>query len=108
MARRTKEENEILKMCREGLLDGLVGKDLITDGGSRVWSQIKEGIPRRYKQGPGGKYFNNKENIRFDGVLHVLEEWSSDDEKLKFFQDFGWLMDNPIVKKYSAKFKPKK
>jgi len=65
-----------------GVLDGFVGGDLTIDGGSTVWTVIKNGIPTRYKQGPGGKFFDNKENVRFDGVLHTLQEWITDEEKL--------------------------
>lgn len=61
-----------------------------------------------FKQGPGGKIFNNRESDRYEGKLHVLEEWLTDDQKLQFLQKFGWLMNNDVVKNYSAKFKPKK
>ena len=108
MARHTKEEQTILKMLKDGLLDGFVGDDLITSGKSTVWKQIKNGVPQMLKQGPGSKFFDGKENTRIEGKLHILQEWVSDEEKLQFFQKFGWLMDNDVVKKYSAKFKPKK
>ena len=104
----TNEEKKLLDMLLSGALDGLVGDDLTTDGGSRVWTVIKNGIPTRYKQGPGGKFFNGKENERFDGVLHKLQEWITDDEKLEFLRKYGWLMKNEIAKAYSAKFKPRK
>jgi len=106
--RRTKEEKTLLERLASGLLDGQVGDDLYTSGGSTVWTQIKDGNPVRYKQGPGGKFFNGKENERYDGVLHVLEKWETDDQKLGFLQKFGWLMKDESVRAYSAKFKPKK
>ena len=59
-----------------------------------------------FKQGPGGKFFNGKENERYEGVLHILQKWATDEEKLQFFQKFGWLMKDADVKAYSAKFKP--
>ena len=102
------EESNLLKKLKNGLLDGFVGNDLITSGKSTVWMQIKDGIPVRYKEGPGGKFFDGKENTRYNGVLHILEEWNTDEKKLGFLQKFGWLMDDDDVKKYSAKFKPKK
>ena len=108
MAKKTQEEIKLLKKLADGLLDGLVGDDLQTSGKSTVWKQIKDGIPKMFKQGPGGKVFNGKENVRFDGKLHVLQEWASDDDKLQFLRKFGWLMKDADVKKYSAKFKPKK
>ena len=105
---RTKEEKNLLKKLASGVLDVIVGDDLTTSGKSTVWMEIKDGIPRRFKQGPGGKFFNGKENERFSGILHVLEEWTTDDEKLQFLQKFGWLMEDQDVRDYSAKFKPKR
>ena len=105
---RTNEEKNLLAKLASGVLDGIVGDDLTTTGGSTVWKVIKNGIPANYKQGPGGKFFNGKENERFEGVLHTLQEWVSDDEKLEFLRKFGWLMRDDDVKAYSAKFKPKK
>lgn len=106
--KRSKEENNLLKKLASGLLDGLVGSDLETSGGSRVWTEIKNGKPARYKKGPGGNSFNGKENERHEGVLHTLEEWDTDEEKLEFLQKFGWLIDDEEVQDYSAKFKPQK
>lgn len=106
--RKTAEEKRLLAKLASGLLDGLVGDDLTTSGGSTVWTAIKNGIPSRYKQGPTKKFFNGKENEKIKGVLHVLESWESDDQKLSFLQKFGWLMDDKDVRDYSAKFKPKK
>ncbi|MCQ9209415.1 hypothetical protein [Granulicatella seriolae] len=105
---KSKEEKSLLAKLASGALDGMVGDDLTTSGGSSVWTSIKNGIPTRYKQGPGGKFFNGKENERYEGKLHTLEEWSTDDEKLAFLKKFGWLTKDDDVKKYSAKFKPKK
>ncbi|NCD04141.1 MAG: hypothetical protein EOM00_14345 [Clostridia bacterium] len=105
---RTNEEKSLLAKLASGVLDGFVGDDLTTSGGSTVWKAIKNGIPANYKQGPGGKFFNGKENERYVGVLHTLEEWITDDEKLEFLQKFGWLMHDDDVRAYSAKFKPKK
>ena len=104
----TKEEKNLLKKLASGVLDGIVGDGVTTSGGSAVWKSIKNGLPAMFKQGPGGKFFNGKENVRVDGVLHTLQEWATDAQKLEFLQKFGWLMDDPDVKAYSAKFKPKK
>ncbi len=108
MARFTNEEKSLLEKLASGLLDGIVGDDLTTTGGSTVWKAIKNGTPANYKQGPSGKFFNGKENERFEGVLHTLQEWATDNEKLGFLRKFGWLMRDDDVKAYSAKFKPKK
>lgn len=104
----TNEEKNLLKRLASGVLDGFVGEDLTTAGGSTVWKTIKNGIPTMFKQGPGGKFFNGKENERFEGVLHTLQEWVTDKQKLEFLRKFGWLMNDEAVKAYSAKFKPKK
>jgi hypothetical protein len=106
--KRSDEEKALLAKLLSGALDGVVGDDLTTNGGSSVWMAIKNGKPARYKRGPGGKFFNGKENERFEGVLHTLQEWSTDDEKLEFLRKFGWLMCDETVKAYSAKFKPQK
>lgn len=104
----TNEEKKLLQKLASGALDGVVGDFLTTSGGSDVWKQIKNGIPAMYKRGPGGKFFNGKENEHFEGVLHTLQEWKTDEEKLQFFQKFGWLMGDSAVKEYSKKFKPQK
>lgn len=103
---RTKEENVLLQKLSSGELDGLVGDVIFTTGKSSVWTEIKDGNPVRYKQGPGGKFFDGNENVRYEGVKHTLEEWKTDDEKLAFLQKFGWLIENDEVKNYSSKFKP--
>lgn len=104
----TQEERDLLTRLAEGSLDGYVGDELYTSGGSSVWKVIKDGIPAMLKQGPGGKVFDGKENEKFEGVLHVLQEWSTDVQKLEFLQKFGWLMSDEAVRTYSAKFKPKR
>lgn len=104
----TKEEKGLLKKMKDGVLDGFVGDDLTTSGGSTVWKSIKNGVPAMFKQGPGGKFFNGKESERYEGVLHTLQKWDTDEEKIGFLRKFGWLMQDDDVKAYSAKFKPKK
>lgn len=102
----TNEEKSLLKKLASGALDGMVGDDLTTSGGSSVWKSIKNGVPAMFKQGPSKRFFNGKENERIEGVLHTLQKWDTDDQKLEFLQKFGWLMKDKDVKSYSAKFKP--
>ena len=102
------EEKILLDRLALGELDGFVGNNLITDGGSIVWKAIKNGVPTMFKQGPGGKFFNGNENEKFEGVIHTLQEWLTDEQKLEFLRKFGWLMKDEAVKSYSAKFKPTK
>ena len=105
---KTKEEKGLLAKLANGLFDGTVGDVFTTSGGSSVWTTIKDGVPVRYKKGPGSKYFDGKENVHVEGVLHTLKKWKTDEEKLSFFQNFGWLMKDKDARAYSAKFKPKK
>lgn len=108
MSNRTPEEKSLLKKLASGLLDGPVGDDLQTSGGSTVWVRIKDGTPVRLKEGPARRFFDGRENERIPGKLRVLEEWTTDDEKLEFLQRFGWLMADDDARAYSAKFKPKR
>ena len=98
----TSEERELLKRMDAGELDGMVGDMFQTDGGSTVWTIIKNGIPVRFKQGPGGKFFNGKENERYEGVLHTLAKWMTDEERLDFLRKFGWLIHDAAVNAYSC------
>lgn len=102
------EEEKLLKRLSAGALDGFVGDEIFTTGGSMIWKTIKNGIPVMFKQGSGGKLFNGKENERIEGVLHTLQEWVTDEQKLEFLRKFGFLMKDTAVKAYSAKFKQKK
>lgn len=80
----TKEEKNLLKKLASGVLDGFVGNDLTTSGGSTIWKTIKNGVPVMFKQGPTKRFFNGKENERIEGVLHTLQEWITDEDKLEF------------------------
>lgn len=71
-----------------GALDGFVGDDLTTYGGSSVWKVIKDGVPVMFKQGPDSRFFNGKENEHIEGVLHTLQEWVTDEQKLEFLRKF--------------------
>lgn len=104
----TNEEKGLLEKLASGALDGFVGDDLVTEGKSTVWKAIKNGVPTKFKQGPSKRIFYGKENERIEGVLHILQEWTTDEEKLDFLRKFGWLMKDAAVRAYSAKFKPKK
>lgn len=75
---------------------------MTTTRGSTVWKEIKNGVPAMFK------LFNGKENECFEGVLHTLQEWVTDEQKLEFLRKFGWLMKDKAVKAYSAKFIPEK
>ncbi len=103
----TNEEKGLLKKLASCSLDGLVG-DERASGESTVWMAIKNGVPTKFRQGPTKKFFNGKENERIEGVLHTMQKWITDDEKLAFLRKFGFLMKDADVKAYSKKFKPQK
>lgn len=103
----TKEEKGLLEKLASGALDGFVGNNLIT-GKSTVWKTIQNGVPAMFKQGPNRRVFDGKENEQIEGVLHIMQEWVTDEEKLEFLRKFGWLMKDTAVRAYSAKFKPQK
>lgn len=104
-SRRPKEEESLLTKMKRGAFDGVIGNVLTTSGGSNVWTEIKNGEPTRYKKGSGGKFFNGKENERYEGKLHILETWKTDEEKIGFLRKYGWLIEDVAAKKYSAKYK---
>lgn len=59
------------------------------------------------KVGKSTRFFNGKENERIPGK-RTEERYDTDDRKLEFLQRYGWLIDDPEVRAYSAKFKLKK
>lgn len=104
----TSLQKKLLEKLASGALDGQVGDDLITSGKSTVWMTIINGIPQRLKEGPGGRYFDNRTNVHFSGKKSILQIWQTDTEKLDFLGKFGWLMKDKDVQEYSKLFKPKK
>lgn len=102
-------ENIILDKLKKGLLDGVVGNDFNTGSHATVTYRkiIKDGIPQILRFGADSKYFDNKETIKQAGKV-TKQLFESKEDILGFFQKYGWLMDDPDVKKYSAFFKPKK
>lgn len=103
----TVEEKNLLSKLSQGLLDGMVGRELIYGGYSKVYcgKYIKDGIPYSYREGEGSKFFNGKENERISGKREV-ESYDTNDAKLSFLQKYGWLIDDDDAKSYSAKYKP--
>lgn len=102
----TTEEQHLLQKMDSGALDGIVGNSTETSGGSTVWTEIKDGNPVVFKRGPVGKFFNGKENERYEGALTIKQKWTTDEEKIAFLRKFGWLIKDDEVKAYSAKYKP--
>lgn len=107
--RRSSEEKNLLAKLASGVLDGMVGDEKVYHGYKDVYcgKYIKDGEPVSYREGESSRFFNGKENERIPGK-RTEEHYSSDDRKLEFLQRYGWLTDDPEVRAYSAKFKPKK
>lgn len=101
-------EKIILERLNKGLLDGIVGKDFSTGGYSEVIYRkiIKDGIPQILRFGADSKFFNNKENVLVPGKKGV-ELFKTVSEQLSFLQKYGFLINDPDVKAYSALFRPK-
>ncbi|WP_148629929.1 hypothetical protein [Bacillus sp. E214] len=102
-------EKIVLAKLNKGLLECIVGNDFVTGDYAKVTYRkiIKDGIPQILRFGADSKFFDNKENVRVPGKqsVQLLETVT---EKLSFLQKYGWLIDDPDVKTYSALFKPKK
>lgn len=104
-----KLERIVLEKLNKGLLNGIVGNDFVTGDYAKVTFRkiIKDGIPQILRFGADSKFFNNKENVRVPGKESV-ELFKTVGDQLSFLQKYGWLMDDPDVKAYSALFKPNK
>lgn len=105
----TPEERNLLTKLSSGLLDGMVGDELVYRGYKNVFcgKYIKDGEPFSYRQSESERFFNGKENEQILGKREE-EHFDTDDKKLEFLQRFGWLMADPDVKAYSARYKRKK
>ncbi|MVB09541.1 hypothetical protein CAFE_01970 [Caprobacter fermentans] len=102
-------EKIVLEKLNKGLLDGIVGNDFVTGDYAKVTFRkiIKDGIPQILRFGADSKFFDNKENVRVSGKESV-QLFKTVIEKLGFIKKYGWLIDDPDVKAYSALFKPNK
>ena len=103
----TIEERLLLERLASGALDGVVGDERVYGTYKHVYcgKYIKNGVPVSYRQGESTRFFNGKENERIGGTL-TEDCFETDERKLEFLQKYGWLMDDPDVRAYSAKFKP--
>ncbi len=103
----TDEERALLAKLESGALDGMVGDEREYRGYRSVYcgKYIKDGIPVSYRQGQSERFFNGRENERIPGKREE-ERYDTAGRKLEFLQRYGWLMDDPDVCAYSAKYKP--
>ena len=100
----TDEERNLLEKMKEGKLDGLVG-DRSEKNGVWAWKIIEKGEPIAYRQGKSSKFFDGKENVRVKGKISETH-YDTDEKKLGFIQQYGFLMKDKDAREYSAKFKP--
>ena len=107
--RKTEEEENLLVKLANGLLDGPVGdvREYRCYRTIYCGKYIMNGEPVSYKESEPIRLFNGKEN-ELVPERREEERFSSEERKLEFLQRFGWLIDDDDVRKYSAKFKPKK
>ena len=107
--RRSNEEKRLLTKLESGILDGMVGDEKVYHEYKDVYcgKYIKNGEPVSYREGESTRFFNGKENERIPGK-RTEERYDTDDRKLEFLQRYGWLIDDPDARAYSAKFKLKK
>ncbi len=105
----TDEEKQLLAKLASGLLDGMVGDEMVYREYRRVFcgKYIQEGVPVSYRQSESERFFNGKENERIPGKREE-ELYSTDERKLEFLQRYGWLTNDRDVIAYSARFKPVK
>lgn len=80
----TNEERKLLKKMASGALDGFVGDDLTTSGGSTVWKGIKNGVPAMFKQGPSEGFLMARKMsvsraffILYRNGLPMIKSWNS-------------------------------
>lgn len=103
----TNEEQALYDRLKSGEFDGMVGDIWESKSGSTFCTMIEDGKITRYKQGPGGKFFDGKENESYSGKTSIIQQWKTVEEVLYFFRKFGWLIVDAAMNAYSAKFKGK-
>jgi len=81
---------ELLERLADGVYNGL-RTDSEMNG---VWSgfYIKDGIPYKFREGKGSKFFDNKENVKSRG-RRTDEPFLSDKEKIFFFENYGFIQE---------------
>lgn len=96
---RTSLEVSLLARLAAGEFDGYKGNYWWPN--ATFWCTIENGSPIRWKQNPGTKVFNGKENEYIPGKISIYRKYLTDDEKLEFFQKFGWEMTDQEAVDYS-------
>ena len=105
----TEEEQELLSLLKSGKLDGNVGdrrrcREYRTAYYGR---RIVSGVPYIYKETEAAVIKVGKLR-RVQSATYYVDACESDDQKLEFLQNYGWLMEDSRAKAYSARFKKNK
>jgi len=96
---------DLLKNLADGKYDGL-RKDSEINGVSSGY-YIDKGTPVKFREGPGSKFFDNKENIKSPGK-RTEEVFDTDEKKDTFLKKYGFLTEmfgnHPEVVDYSKQY----
>ena len=61
---------------------------------------IQNGIPVRYREEPVSRFLENGRILRAPGQLVPMYRWETEEEKLRFLQQYGDLIDDEVVDAY--------
>ena len=105
----TNEEKNLLAKLASGALDGVVGEGTpcAEYKGTYCGKFIKDGEPVAYRQTEAPRFIGGKENEHSPGKRSE-KHYNTDEYKLEFLREYGWLMNDEDARKYSAKFKSEK
>ena len=102
----TNEERNLLAKLASGELDGMVGEESVCHNYKNAYCGkfIKDGKPVSYTQTEFPRFIGSKENEHIPGKRSE-KHYNTDEYKLEFLREYGWLMDDEDARKYSARFK---
>lgn len=101
----TNEEKNLLAKLASGALDGVVGEETpcAEYKGTYCGKFIQDGEPVEYCQAKPSRPID-KGIGRFD-CKRSQKAYNTDECKLEFLREYGWLMDDEDARQYSARFK---
>ena len=104
----TNEEKNLLAKLASGELDGVVGEETpcAEYKGTYCGKFIQDGEPVEYCQAKPSRPID-KGFGRFD-CKRSQKVYNTDEYKLEFLREYGWLMDDKDARKYSAQFRSDK
>lgn len=96
---------DILRQLASGAYDG-ARRDIETNGVASGF-YIHNGTPVQYREGPGTRFFDGKENVRTSGQ-RTERRYETDVERTEFMQKYGFNRDmfgaHPEVLEYSRDY----